>query len=136
MSLPKWVLEGRKLREAAAPNNWYWPSKLNGEYSVGGSIDGHDGIICTPNSNFDWCHPTARFIAHAPEYQERLEKTLEDAIEIIKSVSAHGPTQYIKVEGVACGFCDMGDSGYATKGNGFHDDNCTVKDAQLFLDNI
>ena len=39
----------------------------------------------------------------------------------------------VKEDGIACGFCDMGNAGYASRGDGFHDDDCATKDAQLFL---
>ncbi len=61
------------------------------------------------------------------------EQTIADVESILKRIAEYGPEQGTKVDGVACAFCDMGDCGYASKGKGFHDDECAVKDAQLIL---
>lgn len=52
---------------------------------------------------------------------------------ILERIAKYGPPQGEKHESLACAFCDMGGSGYASRGDGFHDDNCAVKDAQLML---
>lgn len=61
------------------------------------------------------------------------EQTLAEVESILKRIAEYGPEQGTKIDGVACAFCDMGDCGYASKGKGFHDDECAVKDAQLIL---
>lgn len=50
---------------------------------------------------------------------------------ILFRIGQYGPQQGEKHEGIACMFCDMGQAGYAFRGDGFHDDACAVKDAQL-----
>ena len=50
---------------------------------------------------------------------------------ILLRIGEYGPKQGEKHDSIACAFCDMGQAGYAFRGDGFHDDNCAVKDAQL-----
>ncbi len=54
-------------------------------------------------------------------------------LDILRSIAKYGPPQGEKHAGTACAFCDMGGAGYATRGDGFHDDECAVKDAQVYL---
>lgn len=61
-----------------------------------------------------------------------LEERLAEAERILKAVSKYGPQQGT-ISQSACAFCDMGGAGYASRGDGFHDDSCAVKDAQVFL---
>ncbi len=65
----------------------------------------------------------------------QLSQTQEDlkvAKVLIERVSNLGPDHTKKGE-TACWFCDMGGAGYSSKGDGFHDDICVVKDAQTIL---
>jgi hypothetical protein len=59
---------------------------------------------------------------------------------ILKRIGEYGPPQGAIEVSSACAFCDMGQAGYSFRGDGFHDDECAVKDAQLlykemFVDN-
>lgn len=58
-------------------------------------------------------------------------KQIREALELC---SEAGPKDNGKPEhGIACAFCDMGEAGYATRGNGFHDDDCGVAESQKAL---
>jgi hypothetical protein len=48
----------------AFPHQFYWPSRLNGEFSVAARDSEGEIIVVTPNGNFEWCKPLA---AHGPE---------------------------------------------------------------------
>lgn len=69
---------------------------------------------------------------HLPELLKLARAGLM-AEEILARVAKYGPPQGVKEDGIACAFCDMGGAGYASRGDGFHDDDCAVKDAQLHL---
>ena len=56
-----------------------------------------------------------------------------DPIEILRRVAELGPDNGTYAPGIACPFCDMGDAGYSVRGDGYHDDDCPVKDAQEYL---
>lgn len=75
------------------------------------------------------------FAAHARTDLPLVVKALQKAVEILERTARHGPLQGEKQDG-ACGFCDMGGAGYASRGDGFHDDECATKDAQIFLAEI
>ncbi len=51
----------------------------------------------------------------------------------LKRIAVYGPPQGEVHKFLACAFCDMGGAGYSTRGEGFHDDDCAVKDAQVML---
>lgn len=58
----------------------------------------------------------------------------QELLSILVRVAEHGPSSGLYQPGAACGFCDMGYAGYSSRGDGFHDDECAVKDAQEFLE--
>lgn len=62
-----------------------------------------------------------------------LETELKKIPEILQNISRYGPPQGEKHEGTACAVCDMGGAGYSSRGDGFHDDDCAVKDAQAWI---
>jgi len=73
------VAEMREIVAKATEGPWEWPSRLNGEFSIDGCDRDGRFVIATPNSNFEWSKPTARFIATfnpatVTELLDRLEK--------------------------------------------------------------
>lgn len=85
------------------------------------------------------CNLESRFrydIASILAALERVQKeslASDEILSVLNRVAEYGPPQGEKEDGIACGFCDMGGAGYATRGDGFHDDECATKDAQLIL---
>lgn len=65
--------------------------------------------------------------------QTEMQSRIQPLLGVLKRVAEYGPPQGIKEEGIACAFCDMGGAGYASRGDGFHDDACAIKDAQILL---
>jgi hypothetical protein len=63
----------------------------------------------------------------------KLQSQLSEAHEVILEVSKYGPPHGTMKASTAC-VCDMGGAGYASRGDGFHDDDCAIKDAQLYLE--
>lgn len=71
-----------------------------------------------------------RIVSHYPghaivpsKYSTNTENvTLEEILPILQELAQYG--DFENTEGVACMFCDMGDSGHSSCGNGFHDDDC------------
>lgn len=60
--------------------------------------------------------------------------TIEKVREALELCAKHGPEDNGKIErGIACGFCDMGAAGYASRGDGYHDDDCGTALAQKCL---
>lgn len=66
-------------------------------------------------------------LCHTPGDTEAIARS------ILARVAEYGPPQGELQASTACAFCDMGGAGYSSRGDGYHDDNCAVKDAQLFL---
>lgn len=74
--------------------------------------------------------------AFNPKTGKELLDTLDEAESIISRIADYGPPQGEKQDGIACSFCDMGAAGYSSRGDGFHDDQCAIKDAQILLKKI
>lgn len=53
----------------------------------------------------------------------------EIAIEFMIRMKSHFPSDN---SGYACMYCDMGDAGYSSMGEGTHDDKCPYRTIQLY----
>lgn len=69
----------------------------------------------------------------AMDTARELAETIAEVRSILERIAGYGPPQGEKPAGTACAFCDMGGAGYSSRGDGFRDDACAVKDAQLFI---
>lgn len=67
------------------------------------------------------------------QYLIAMAKWAEEARKALVRCAEMGPPSGEKHDGIACAFCDMGGAGYASRGDGYHDDECGTALAQECL---